>query len=357
MEHRHESQTLKPPRDLERKPFPKPFRKPAGKSAAGRPAASRQEEAAPPSRWSPLSVDERPARAPSQSRSSAPRSDAAGQLPEKRSKDDWKLKSPRRKFRDERAGRGRRGHEAAFDDGLHLIYGMHSVREALKNPLRVLKRLLATENGALRLAEDGPLPIEPIIVKAEDIGRRLTADAVHQGVLLEAEPLSPIKLGEIAKDSLVLALDQVTDPHNVGAILRSCAAFGVGALIITERHSPEVTGVLAKAASGALEHVPFAVVRNLADALEQLKTRGFLCVGFDSEAPAPLATAELRRPLLLVMGAEGKGLRQKTRETCDLLVRLEMPGAIRSLNVSNAAAIALYAATSAISPASGERPR
>ena len=225
---------------------------------------------------------------------------------------------------------------------------MHTVREALKNPRRVFRRLLATENGAARLAEDGPLPLEPTIMKAEEIGRRLTPDAVHQGVLLEAEPLEPMALRDIPKNGLVLALDQVTDPHNVGAILRSAAAFGVSALLITERHSPEVTGVLAKAASGALEHVPFAVVRNLADGLETLKAAGFFCVGFDSEAPAALGSVTLKRPLLLVMGAEGKGLRQKTRETCSALVRLEMPGAIKSLNVSNAAAIALYAAMSAM---------
>lgn len=267
----------------------------------------------------------------------------------KKGKDDWKLKSPRRKFREQRDGRGRKGDQATSDDGLHLLYGIHSVREALRNPRRSLKRLLATENGALRLQEDGPLPLTPTIVKPDEIGRRLTADAVHQGVLLEAEPLEPIALSDISKETIVLALDQVTDPHNVGAILRSCAAFDVGALLITERHSPEVTGVLAKAASGALEHVPFAVVRNLSDALEKLKALGFECLGLDSEAPLPIAQVEMRRPLVLVMGAEGKGLRQKTRETCTALVRLDMPGVIKSLNVSNAAAIALYAVSTALS--------
>jgi 23S rRNA (guanosine2251-2'-O)-methyltransferase len=232
-------------------------------------------------------------------------------------------------------------------DGLALVYGIHSVREALANPRRVPVRLIATENGALRLREDGPLALEPVIVKPDDIGRQLTPDAVHQGVLLLSEPLEPIGLEDLADDALVLALDQVTDPHNVGAILRTAAAFGVAALITTERHSPEVTGVMAKAASGGLEHVPFCVVKNLGNALQALGERGFQCVGFDSEGAEPIGHLAMQRPLVLVLGAEGKGLRARTREVCQTVVRLEMPGAIKSLNVSNAAAIALYAVTAA----------
>ena len=266
----------------------------------------------------------------------------------KSAKDDWKARSPRRKIREGRFGSDyRKVANDTEDETLHLIYGIHSVKEALRNPRRKFRRLLATENGALRLGEDGPLPIEPTIVKPDEIGRRLTPDAVHQGVLLEADPLAPLALGNIRRDGVVLALDQVTDPHNVGAILRSCAAFDVAALMITERHSPEVTGVLAKAASGALEHVSFAVVRNLSDGLEKLKALGFMCVGLDSEAGESLTDADFRKPLVIVLGAEGKGLRQKTRETCTMLARLDMPGNIRSLNVSNAAAIALYAITTA----------
>lgn len=245
-------------------------------------------KATPSPGWSPIAAGARHRDEAAAERSAPRQGEPDGTSPRKKTKDDWKLKSPRRKFREQRDGRGRPSQQSTGDDGLHLLYGIHSVREALRNPRRSLKRLLATENGALRLQEDGPLPLTPTIVKPDEIGRRLSADAVHQGVLLEAEPLAPIGLTDIAKNTIVLALDQVTDPHNVGAILRSCAAFNVGALLITERHSPEVTGVLAKAASGALEHVPFAVVRNLSDALEKLKGRGFACIGLDSEAERPI---------------------------------------------------------------------
>jgi 23S rRNA (guanosine2251-2'-O)-methyltransferase len=143
-------------------------------------------------------------------------------------------------------------------------------------------------------------------------------------------------------------LDQITDPHNVGAILRTAAAFAVAAVVTTARHSPQATGVLAKAASGALEHVPIVTVPNLARGVSVLKERGFLTVGLDSGAPDDLATISLRAPLALVLGAEGKGLRHLTAATCDRLVRLDLPGAIKSLNVSNAAALALYIAIRAL---------
>lgn len=226
-----------------------------------------------------------------------------------------------------------------------VLYGLHPVVEALRNSRRRFRKLIATENGVRRLEEEiGRLPLDPEIVRPGDIDRLLTPDAVHQGLYLVCEPLPSPDLGTLPDDALVLALDQITDPHNVGAILRSAAAFAVTAVITTIRHSPAATGVLAKSASGALEHVPVIAVRNLSDALVILGERGFQRVGFDSEGDVTLDTVTLRRPLVLVMGAEGKGLRQRTRETCDVLARLDMPGAIKSLNVSNATAIALYAA-------------
>jgi 23S rRNA (guanosine2251-2'-O)-methyltransferase len=160
--------------------------------------------------------------------------------------------------------------------------------------------------------------------------------------LAEADPLPSPDIEALAPEGLVLVLDQITDPHNVGAILRSAAAFAVKAIVTTARHSPEATGVLAKSASGALEMVPLVTVPNLARALTALNEQGFLTVGLDSQGREDLAAVALRQPLALVLGAEGKGLRQLTRETCSLVARLDMPGAIKSLNVSNAAVLALY---------------
>jgi 23S rRNA (guanosine2251-2'-O)-methyltransferase len=218
------------------------------------------------------------------------------------------------------------------------------VAEALRNPSRRHVRLLATENGARRLAEEiGDLPLPPEIVRADEISRLLEPDSVHQGFYLESEPLAGPSLDTLSERALVLALDQITDPHNVGAIVRTAAGFGVEAIVTTARHSPTATGVLAKAASGGLEHVPFLVVRNLAEALITLGERGFRRVGLDSEGAVDLSEVPATRPTILVLGAEGKGLRQRTRDCCDVVARLDMPGAIKSLNVSNAAAIALYA--------------
>ncbi|MGL4728095.1 MAG: 23S rRNA (guanosine(2251)-2'-O)-methyltransferase RlmB [Bosea sp. (in: a-proteobacteria)] len=232
------------------------------------------------------------------------------------------------------------------DDSIVTLYGVHPVIEALKNPRRKPLRLLATENGANRLTEEVPgLGIAPMIVTAKEIEALLTPDAVHQGLYLEAEPLPSPDLGKLADDALVLVLDQVTDPHNVGAIMRSAAAFGVTAMVVTQRHSPATTGVLAKAASGALEHVPVVAVKNLGDALQKLADQGANIIGFDSDGAASLDAVIRARPLVLVMGAEGKGLRARTRELCSVVARLEMPGAIKSLNVSNATAVALYAVT------------
>ena len=233
-------------------------------------------------------------------------------------------------------------HERHGGGDVARLYGFHSVLAALRAPRRQLIRLYATSAAAERLQlEIAAKGVETKIVTAEEIAQRLPRDAVHQGLLLEARPLEPIDISELPERGLVLALDQVTDPHNVGAILRTAAAFAVDGLIVTERHSPEFSGALAKSASGGLEHVPLCSVVNLSRALEELGDMGYLRVGLDSEAPQNLDEIDLQRPVALVLGAEDKGLRRLTREKCDVLAKLELPGAIRSLNVSNAAAIAL----------------
>ena len=263
----------------------------------------------------------------------------------------WRSKSWQSKSR--QAGGHRRGgapqgrrerHHGGPDDAV-VLYGWHTVTAALANPARHFRRLLATENAVRRLADEGITPpLPPEVVRPDAIAALLTPDAVHNGLLAEADPLPSPDIEDLPADGIVLVFDQITDPHNVGAILRTAAAFAVAAVVTTARHSPEATGVLAKSASGALELVPIAIVQNLARALAALKERGFLVVGLDGGAPDDLAAVELRRPLALVLGAEGKGLRQLTGATCDLLARLNLPGAIKSLNVSNAAALALYIA-------------
>ena len=235
--------------------------------------------------------------------------------------------------------------ETGTDLGRHgrqLLYGLHAVNAALANPRRRCHRLLATDNARGKIDTSlckSALDIQS--VRADELDRLLGADAVHQGCALEVEPLAGVALEDLKPEGLVLVLDQVTDPHNVGAILRSAAAFGVKALITTERHSPQMTGLLAKTASGALEHVPIISVVNLAQTLTTLREIGFWSIGLDSEATEDLNRLSLSPPLALVLGAEGKGLRRLTRERCDVLARLDMPGPIKSLNVSNAAAICL----------------
>ena len=234
-------------------------------------------------------------------------------------------------------------------DGAVILYGWHTVKAALENPARRIRRLFATENAARRLAEDGLTPaVETELVRPDVIAKRLGPDAVHNGLLAEADPLPAPELDELGPAGIVLVLDQITDPHNVGAILRTAAGFAVAAVVTTARHSPEATGVLAKSASGALDLIPIVAVPNLARALDALKERGFLTVGLDSDGETDLSQAALREPLALVLGAEGKGLRQLTAQTCDIRARLDLPGAIKSLNVSNAAAVALYAAAAVL---------
>jgi 23S rRNA (guanosine2251-2'-O)-methyltransferase len=238
---------------------------------------------------------------------------------------------------------GRRQGRDASPDGPVILYGWHTVAAALANPERQIRKLWLTENAARRLADDNiQLQVAPEIVRPEMIDHRLGPDAVHQGLLAEAEPLPSPDIDTLAQQGIVLVLDQITDPHNVGAIMRSAAAFAVKAIVTTARHSPEATGVLAKSASGALELVPMVTVTNLARALNEMNDQGFMTVGLDSAGSENLGTIALQQPLALVLGAEGKGLRQLTRETCSVVARLDMPGEIKSLNVSNAAVLALY---------------
>lgn len=251
------------------------------------------------------------------------------------------------------AGRPSPGREIAADGSapafrrpaaeLTVVFGFHAVREILRNKSRKLLDIFVTKAAAERLGpEIGAAGLRPHIVEAEDLSRRLGPNAVHQGAMIEARPLEPLDISEIASRSgLVLVLDQITDPHNVGAILRTAAAFGVDALVMTERHAPDMVGVVAKAASGGLEHVAVVSVVNLARALENLGDMGYFRIGLDSEAQASFADAPMTRPLALVLGGEGKGMRRLTREKCDCLARLDLPGAIKSLNVSNACAVAL----------------
>ena len=228
-------------------------------------------------------------------------------------------------------------------DGPVILYGWHTVAAALANPQRHIRKLWLTENAARRLADENiDPPVAPEIVRPSVIDQRLGPDAVHQGLLAEADPLASPDIETLPQEGIVLVLDQITDPHNVGAIMRSAAAFAVKAIVTTARHSPEATGVLAKSASGALELVPLVTVQNLARALTELNDQGFMTVGLDSQGSENLGEMTLRQPLALVLGAEGKGLRQLTRETCSAVARLDMPGEIKSLNVSNAAVLALY---------------
>ena len=254
---------------------------------------------------------------------------------------------PRGNFRDRGSDRPVKADRPR--SGRPVIYGFHAVVEALKNPRRKALALYVTENALKKLLEELPeLPVVPNMAKPDEIDRITGTDAVHQGIVLEADGLPASDLHDLSGTGVVVVLDQVTDPHNVGAILRTAAAFAVEAIIVTERNSPDAVGVLAKAASGGLEHVSVIEVVNLAQTLTLLGEKGYWRVGLDSEGPDVLAHSLAKPPIALVLGAEGKGLRRLTRERCDVLARLDMPGAIKSLNVSNAAAIALATVTGAI---------
>jgi 23S rRNA (guanosine2251-2'-O)-methyltransferase len=224
------------------------------------------------------------------------------------------------------------------------IYGLHPVEAALRNDRRNIATMLATPNASLRLAEAiSARGIEPAETTPKALDRLLGGDAVHQGVAIETGPLPPPEFESLSDARLVVVLDQVTDPHNVGAILRSAAAFGADALVMTQRHSPPLDGVLAKAASGGLEYVPVHLVRNLGETLQELGELGFRRIGLAGEGDARIEDCVGADKVALVLGAEGRGLRERTRSLCDALARIEATGAIAALNVSNAAAVALHA--------------
>lgn len=225
-----------------------------------------------------------------------------------------------------------------------LLYGIHTVRAALNNPQRQIFQLLATRNALANLNYNDNSSIAfPIkIVSPREIDKLVGKNTAHQGVLLETVPLSYPSLDIIRKSKLLIVLDQVNDPHNVGAILRSAVAFKCDAIITTKRHIPDETAVLAKSASGALEHIPYIRIGNLAEALQKIHSLGFQTIGLSSDSDITLEESFHNDKIAIVLGSEGKGLRQKTQETVNTVAQLSMPGAIKSLNVSNASAIALY---------------
>jgi 23S rRNA (guanosine2251-2'-O)-methyltransferase len=227
------------------------------------------------------------------------------------------------------------------------LWGRHAVTAALDNPRRKVLRAWATREAVAFM--QFPRDVAVTLAEAPDLGRLVPNDAPHQGIVIEVEPLDEAWLDELlnkaGEHAILLVLDQVTDPHNVGAILRSAVAFGAVGIVTQDRHSPPESGVVAKAASGALERVPWARVVNLARALEEIGEAGFWRIGLAGDAETSLKDALGPPRVALVLGAEGPGLRPNTREHCDALARLPITDAIESLNVSNAAAVALYAAS------------
>ena len=233
------------------------------------------------------------------------------------------------------------------------LFGLHAVRDALMNHRRQRLRLVLTPNAAEKLADAiAASGMTPELSDPRKFAAPLDPESVHQGAALEVRPLDWGPLGEVALaeglgPARLVLLDRVTDPHNVGAILRSAEVFGARAVVGVERHAAPETGSLAKSASGALERQPYIRVRNLSDAMDELRRMGFLLVGLAGEAERTIGAAlegRRDRPIALVLGAEGPGLREKTRANCDELVRIGAAGSFGSLNVSNAAAVALYAA-------------
>jgi 23S rRNA (guanosine2251-2'-O)-methyltransferase len=243
--------------------------------------------------------------------------------------------------------RRKKSHQSHGTANRPRFWGKHAVAAALDNPERKILRAWATREAADFM--QFPKEVQVTLADVADLGRLVPHDAPHQGVVVELEPLEDVWLDDILAEAperaVLLVLDQVTDPHNVGAILRSAAAFGAIGIVTQDRHSPPESGALAKAASGALERVPWVRVVNLARALEQIGEARFWRIGLAGEADTDLKDALGPPRVALVLGAEGPGMRLNTREHCDALAKLPISDAIESLNVSNATAVALYAAS------------
>ncbi len=246
-----------------------------------------------------------------------------------------------------RAGRMKNGRGSGrASSGAVRLWGRHAVEAALRNPDRTHRKLWATREGVASL--DGELPADFPVEWAQpvDLARLVARDAPHQGLVLECEPLDDVFLSDVLEgepERPILVLDQVTDPHNVGALMRSAAAFNAVAIVTQDRHAPPESGTLGKSASGALEIVPWIRVVNLSSALEEIAEAGYWRIGLAGEAEMTLAEALPAGPVALVLGAEGEGMRHNISQHCDSLARLPIDEAMESLNVSNAGAIALYA--------------
>lgn len=256
--------------------------------------------------------------------------------------------------RDDRPDRGPRGESArpARDKGSRLnidLFGTHAVQAAWKNPGRFIHTLYITQDALKDFDLDAPAKRPaPTVIAKEELDRALPPGTVHQGVALSAQALEESSIDDLIRDaqqkdkSLLLILDQVTDPHNIGAILRSACAFGANGMVLQRKHAPEVTGVMAKIACGALEYVPMAYETNLSRSIEQLQEAGYFVIGLDEHGEKTIAQLPSYDKCALVLGAEGPGLRRLIKENCDTLARLPMKGEMPSINVSNAAAVALY---------------
>lgn len=234
-------------------------------------------------------------------------------------------------------------------DADNFVWGRHPVLAALANPARKgMGRLLATADRAAELERDDLAHGHRVeVVEVQALDRMLPSGAVHQGLAFKVQPLEGVALEDIAEPAsgVIVMLDQLTDPQNVGAIFRSALAFGARGIVVQDRHSPALAGALAKASAGATERLPCARVTNLSRALEKLADLGWRAVGLDGAAELTLDQALDAQPTVLVMGSEGDGVRRLVAEHCDLMARIPMPGGFESLNVSNAAAVALYVAS------------